>query len=657
MQTETDDRPDDQGLDNIVELQQNQPEQREVEHKCAVSFLRLFKPHDYFLEKYGDMYFGLNLVRMLLLKQRNRGQDAAGIASLYFPDQRQGQEHLYVKKHIGTNPTDGLYKKIMALDEARNTRLADNFRGDVFLGHLLYSTVLEILDKRFVHPVIKQSSVPALRIALAMNGNFANNHEQRDTRAEWGHHIASNSDMENLVEMLGHYLHDQWRSMLGNGTSVEDMNRDLDLRNMMSDLNSSLRGAFTLAGLLGNGDSFFVRDPKGIRPIHYFWNDELMVAASEPAAIESTLRNFGVRMENIRELSPGQMCIIKRDGRTSFPLYVDPREIEHRPCMFEDIYFSRPNNPGVQTKRRRLGELLADRVVEEVGLDKVVVSYVPNTSETAAIGLFREIDRIHHARVAERVFQMSKEGPVPAEKIGIMLDEGPIYSQLITKDAKLRGFITHEKERGSFIAGAYDALHDSSQRFSEYRLVIVEDSIVKGSTLQKNVIKTLMQAGYQDITIVSSCPQIRYPCCYGIEMSKLKEFIAFRAVVSLIGDQGLEPRLEEIRGASEKQQEKVDDDSDYIPERNLLSEIYSMFTDDEISGKIAELLRPEDMPHWNGKIRVIYPGVRTLRRGLDDLYGQMDAACVDGQYPEIGGKRMLNRALMNYFKGQDGKSY
>jgi len=625
----------------------------QIGHHCGIAFVRLRNDPGYYLEKYSDPYFLLNLVYLMLLRQRNRGQDAAGIATSFIPHHdRRDMEYLFKDKMISNDPVVDLYKSLLSTDRTGKC-IADERMGQVMIGHVLYSTMLSDVDYRYVHPVEKTDAWPNRRIAIAMNGNFANNKEQREFMRSLGKAPTSVSDMETLAESFGHFLALSHEKLAQSGMDVEEISKKLDLVDVMKRVNRQLQGAFAIEGIVGNGDSFFCRDPFGIRPLYYFQNEEFVVAASEPSAIATTFSSLGISSDDIQELPPGHIFIIKADGRIKLEQYSET--VEDRPCMFEPVYFNRPNNRGTYDIRKKLGSSLAGKVKDILGdLSDTIISYVPNTSLSAALGLYEELLNIQAADQAELILKMHQKGDLNRESIARILQSRPKFEQTLTKDHKIRTFISQKKDRLQLVATAYDAIEDSAAMFRGKRVLEVEDSVVKGTTLEKNVIRTLVMAGAKEIIVVSSCPQIRYPCPYGIEMSTLREFIAFRAAIDLVSQRGYQGFLEEIKLQAQYQQEKIDSDPEYLPE-NLVEKIYGLFGYDEISIKIGELVTPRDLD-WDGKIKVIYPDIEEHRQS----HGRgrnLDTACLDGTYPERGGLRVLNRALWNYFRNLDERAY
>jgi amidophosphoribosyltransferase len=624
-----------------------------IGHHCGIAFIRLRKPYEFYLEKYKDPDLLLTLMYLMLLRQRNRGLDAAGIATAFLPYvDRAEQEYLFKDKMISKDPVADLYASLIRRDN-QGTCLADERRGNVMMGHVLYSTLLSQVDYRFVHPVEKADAWPTKRIVIAMNGNFANNKEQRDFLRSVGQAPTSVSDIHTLGESFGHFLNLSHFRLSEKGFAIEEISKRLDLVEVMRKVNCQLKGAFAIEGIVGNGDAFFARDPHGIRPLYFAFNDEFVVAASEISAIENSFTGSGIEIGDIKELPPGHIFIIKSDGKIISEAYT--KDTDSRPCMFEPVYFNRPNNPGTYSIRKRLGELLAPRIWSTVDSEvKLVVSYVPNTSESAALGLYQELLEIQAREQRKAILALSQEGDLDGKTLESVLSNRVSFEQTLTKDGKIRTFITRESERNALVANAYDAIHDSAQDLKGKVLITVEDSVVKGTTLERNVIRTLAGAGATDILIVSSCPQIRYPCPYGIEMSKLHEFIAFRAALSLVQEQGKQAELKIIEELAQTQGQRMEDDPEFCPE-NLVARIYSLFSYDEISRKIAELVTP-DLVNSKLRVRVLFPPVDQLIEG-QGRGRAIDTACLDGTYPEIGGHRVLNRSLLNYFENRDEKAY
>lgn len=630
----------------------------DLEHKCGVAFIRLLKPYSYYVEKYDDEHILLNLMYLLLLRQRNRGQDAAGIGTCYIPyTERLDNEYMFKDKMISKDPVQDLYDELMEVHNDGG-RIADERKGNVMIGHTLYPTFLREADYRFVHPVEERSGWPTRRIMIAMNGNFANNREQRDFLRRIGQWPTATSDMATLIEKMGYYLGEEHDRHYRLGKSTEDISRDLDISQVMRKVNEKVRGAFSIVGIVGNGDAFFARDPHGIRPLHYFVDEDFIVAASEVSAIASTFMRFGTKIEDIKDMEPGHMMIVKNFGAVEIKRFAD--ETSNRPCQFESVYFSRPNNPDVYNSRKTLGKLLAPivkkTIVKKTGGDpnRIVLSYVPNTSESAAIGMFQELTDLRAEDNVTEILKLIERGELTGERLECLLRSDVKYEKALTKDAKLRTFIAQQDIRRQMVISAYDPVADVADNPEIKKIIKVEDSVVKGNTLEHNVILTLAISGYEDIYVVSSEPQVRYICCYGIEMSRLDELIAFRAAIELMKDKGLEHELKDIKERALVLQEMINKDQNFRPP-NLVSEIYSFSTYDEISDKVGQLVTPK-IEGRNVRVTVIYSTHDMLKAALgrgDNLC----MACLNGEYPEIGGARIINKALINYFDSKDEPAY
>lgn len=625
-----------------------------INHHCGIAYFRLLKPYEHYHWKYKDPYFLLNTIYLMLLRQRNRGLDGAGIATAFIPyTERYEDEYLHKDKMISRDPVVDLYDSMMKRDNTGHC-IADERKGNVMIGHVLYSTMLNSVNYRFVHPVEHTSPWPNRRIAIAMNGNFANNKEQREYLRSVGQAPTSQSDMEALVESFGHFLGLSHIRAVQAGLDTEEINQALDLVDVMRRVNNQLQGAFALEGIVGNGDSFFARDPFGIRPLYYAVTEDYVVAASEQSAIQSTLAPYGLEAAQIMELEPGHIFVVKADGTLIKGQYAD--EVQNRPCMFEPVYFNRPNNAGTYRVRKRLGAILAQEVWGRFSpLGDTVVSYVPNTSETAALGLYQELLEIQSKEQSRVIAQLAEQGKeLSPNRLEGILKNQIFFEQTLTKDLKIRTFITQKKDRHKLVVNAYDAIQDIALKYKGKRVIAVDDSIVKGTTLEKNVIRTLARAGVREIVIVSSCPQIRYPCPYGIEMSNLKEFIAFRATLELIQDHQMDEQFEELSNRALDVQEQIDEDPEFRPP-NLVGEMYSWFSTKQVSEKISQMVTPKEFQD-KVQVHVIYPEVEQLVEG-QGRGRNLDTACLDGDYPELGGLRVLNRALVNYFQQIDGKAY
>lgn len=621
---------------------------------CGVAWIRLRRPFDFYREKYGDGDFLVNLMHLLMLRQRNRGQDACGTATAYHFQDRFEQEYLFKDKMISPNPVPDWYN-MMTKNNDDGSRIADDRRGIVMIGHTLYSTILKGVDYRYVHPVEKESRWPSRRLVIAMNGNFANNEEQREFLRDIGKHPDTKSDMITLVEQMGHFLNREYERLRSQGHKGEELCHGIDMFKVMHETSKLVHGAYTIVGIVGNGDSFIARDPNAIRPAHYFINDELVIGASEPSAIASSLIPLNIDVSDIKELGPGEMILVKSSGDIKTGQFTKKRG--YNLCQFETPYFARVNNAGIYNDRKAEGASLAEKVVEKIpNIDQAIISYVPETSESAAIGLCKAVKRLRASSIVDRILDMAEKGKLSRKKLLQMVGSNPEYELTLTKDAKLRTFIAQPGIRKGLVASAYDVVYDMIKEFSHRPLILVEDSIVKGTTLEVNVCGTLARAGATDIYVVSSCPQIRYTCCYGIEMSNLKEFVAFRAAIDLLREKGMLDWLEEIGEVARFQDKKISDNRHYKPKRNLVQEIYAQSKYDEVSDRIGRLITPKNIPGWDGRVQVIYPTPEmhkvSIGHGRD-----LCMACLDGNYPEPGGFRVLNKALVNFFDKKNDIAY
>jgi amidophosphoribosyltransferase len=598
---------------------------------CGIVLLRLLKERSYYSDRYGDEYFALRKVRELMSRQRNRGQDAVGLASCVLPEARElEREYLFIDKVLGQLGLEELFSSLFGASSNDTRKAEARSAASAFVGHLLYSTLLSELDVKFVHPVEKPSSIPARRVALALNGNFANNREQRRFLRSLGHFPTSMSDVQALTECFGHFLDKQVLDVAG--LSGPEIDARLDLASVMKHVHLQLKGAYAISGLLGNGFSFLARDPHGIRPLYYAADDEVIVGASEENAIQSAFRSEGMSRSKIQELPPGHILVVRPDGSWTVSKFAE--DVYSGTCMLESVYFSRVEGPGVYTSRKNFGRSVAQqtyRMLAAHGHDAGVVSHVPNSAEPAALGLY------------EGLVQLRDKNPRP--------DAKPFrLESVITKDTKLRTFIASSSSRKDIISSVYNVMTDTVQSLGDSPLVLMEDSIIKGSTLQRRIVDLLAKAGTTSLFIVSSCPQLRFICPYGIEMASLGELLAFRAAVSLIQKRGQQAVLDETFAAARAQQERIDADTHFTPE-NLVQRIYDRSTYEDISLEIAEHLKPAG---WQGELFVLYPRVDGFR---DSLGAKRNDSCISGDYPEAGGLRVLNRALLNYFEKSDAKAY
>lgn len=630
----------------------------QIKHECGIALIRLLKPIEYYKEKYGSWMYGLNRLYLMMEKQHNRGQDGAGVVSVKI-DQRPGTEYIFRERSIRQNPIEAIFKHIFgSFDEySPNDKtvfqdidwVKDNlpFIGDVYLGHLRYGTFgRNSVD--FCHPVMRNNNWKSRNLALAGNFNMTNVDEIFDHLIELGQHPKSYTDTETVLENIGHFLDEENQYLFRKFKNERFTNReisnliekDLDIAKILEQSSKRWDGGYVISGIIGHGDAFVARDPWGIRPAYYYKNDEVVVVASERPVIQTA---FKVRWNEVAEVQPGHALIIKKDGTVSEEMVRVPQK--RKSCSFERIYFSRGSDKLIYTERKRLGELLIPQVLEAVDhdIENTVFSYIPNTAETAFLGMMRGLEK----QLNEWKIQRLKElGPDADEKeIQKVLSMTHRSEKIAIKDVKMRTFITDDDNRDEMVAHVYDVTYGIVQNQKD-NLVIIDDSIVRGTTLKKSILKILDRLHPRKVIIVSSAPQIRFPDCYGIDMAKLGDFCAFSAAIELLKDQGKQNVIDEVYNKCKAQQ--------YLPKEeivNYVKGIYAEFTDEEVSTKIAKMLTPEDM---RAEVQIVYQTVGNLHQACPNDKGDW---YFTGDYPTPGGNKVVNTAFINYIEGKNQRAY
>ena len=632
-------------------------------HECGLALVRLRKPITWFQEQYGDPAWGLRKLYLLMEKQHNRGQDGAGIASVRF-DMPPGEAFLERARSGKRNPVERLFDdaltpiRSMSEEALRTISIPDLKKklpllGEVLLGHLRYGT-FGGRSADACHPFVRRSIIASRNLALAGNFNLTNSPELFDLLVEYGLAPVGGSDTGVVLEKIGYSLdreHDHLISTVGPGSFAglegralaKEVSFQLDYGRILERATEKFDGGYTLGALVGNGDCFACRDPAGIRPAFVLITDDVVAVASERPALAAV---FDVPVELIHPLEPGHVLSVKRDGTVSTQRFAAPRPI--RQCTFERIYFSRGNDHEIYEERKRLGENLAPRILERLGetVDHAVFSFIPNTSESAYLGLIQETERIMRERAADEVCQLVAEGKATPDRIRALMDVRVRAEKVAHKDQKLRTFITHDAARRDLVSHVYDITRGTVRPGDT--LIAVDDSIVRGTTLRDSIITILSRLNPARILVASSAPPILYPDCYGIDMSQLGRFIAFEAAINLVRERGDEAVLDEVESLCKAQ--------DHLPAermKNHVRLIYDRFTQDEISAEIARLIRPKT-GEWHGEVEVVYQTIEGLRRAMPNHTGDW---YFTGDYPTPGGYRVLNRAFLNWRKRSDSRSY
>ncbi|MBL9147812.1 MAG: amidophosphoribosyltransferase [Phycisphaerae bacterium] len=631
-----------------------------IKHECGLALLRLRKPLSWFRETTGDPLWGLRRLFLLMEKQHNRGQDGAGIATVKF-DMPAGEAFITRERTAKRNAIERLFDQAMRPLASLSARDLDTlsegelkrripFLGEVMIGHLRYGTHSG-RDTALCHPYLRHNNTASRVVALAGNFNLTNSAELFGKLVEYGLHPVGDSDTQVALEKIGYFLdreHEHLAATMGPGSFrslegwelAEGVSRDLDLTRIIRRATERFDGGYVFAGMLGNGDAFVCRDPAGIRPCFVYESDACVAIASERAALVTT---FNANPDDIRPLPRAHVLSLKRDGRVSVERFTD--DLADRQCTFERIYFSRGNDRDIYRERKALGRQLAPRLLETLGgtCRNAVFGFIPNTSETAYLGLMEELDRIERERAAHEIAALAVAGKLTPEAIASFAASRPRGEKIAQKDQRLRTFITHDAARTSLVSHVYDVTPGTV--LNDDALVVVDDSIVRGTTLRESIITMLARLNPRRIVVASSSPPIMYPDCYGIDMSQLGKFIAFEAAVGLLADRGQEDLLNEIERDCVAQ-------ASLPPERmkNHVRRIYDRFTLEEISAKIASLVRSRQLASmgWKGDITVVYQTVEGLHAAMPDHRGDW---YFTGEYPTPGGYRVLNTAYLHWRRG------
>ncbi|MBL7944370.1 MAG: amidophosphoribosyltransferase [Flavobacteriales bacterium] len=631
-----------------------------IKHECGIALLRLKQPLHYYTEKYGTAFYGLNKMYLLMEKEHNRGQDGAGLANIKL-DVEPGKKYISRIRSNDSNAIRDVFSKVMGrfadLEKYQPEKLKDPyflkdnyaFTGEVFLGHLRYGTFGGHGIEN-CHPFLRQNNWMTRNLVLAGNFNMTNVDELFGLLVDLGQHPKEKADTVTVMEKIGHFLDEENQKLFdiynsqgySNRQISERIAKHLDVQSVLVRSTRDFDGGYAMVGMFGHGDAFVLRDPHGIRPAYWYEDDEICVVASERPPIQTA---FNIPVEQIHELEPGHAYIIKKDGTTAVKKIREPQE--KTSCSFERIYFSRGSDKDIYLERQQLGREVVPRILETVNndLDHTVFSYIPNTAETAFYGMIKELEDVLNGWKAKEIGELSATGKLTPEALQTIIRRRARIDKIALKDVKLRTFITQDSARDDMVAHVYDITYGTINRGVD-NLVVIDDSIVRGTTLKKSIIKMLDRLGPKRIIIVSSAPQIRYPDCYGIDMSRMGEFIAFQAAVSLLEERGMKHILDTVyikcRDQENAPKETV---------KNYVREVYEPFTADEISAKIAQLVTP---PNINAKVDIIYQSIEGLHKAIPGHSGDW---YFTGNYPTPGGNKVVNKAFMNYMEGKGGRSY
>ncbi len=633
-----------------------------ITHECGVALVRLKQPIAYYQEKYGTPLWGLHQLFLLMEKQHNRGQDGAGVACVKF-DVPAGEPYMFRERNVENNPLDRIFQSLLARynqliaesaihpEFVSSVKKGYDFCGELYLGHLRYGTSGGY-NLSACHPYFRRSSWPTRNLVLAGNFNMTNTAELNAHLISKGQHPIFATDTQALLEMIGFHLDEEderlYQELKAQGLTGTEITRRIntaiDPARVLREAGKDWDGGYSLIGALGNGDAFVTRDPSGIRPCHWFENDEVVAFASERAPL-CTVFNLGP--EQVSEVAPGSVVVLKHHG--------DVRVEQIRPalpkssCTFERIYFSRGNDAEIYAERKALGAGLADQIWQGIGgdLEHSVFSYIPNTAEVAYFGLMSELRFRRRAQVKQTLLDAAKAGKLDEAMVDdLILRNWPRGEKIVSKDVKLRTFIGQEKWRNNLASHVYDITYGVVA--PEDNLVCVDDSIVRGTTLRRSILRILRRLRPKKIIIASTAPQIRYPDCYGIDMSELGKFIAFEAAVALLKERGQGGLLTEVYHACREELSKHS-----TQPVNHVCRIYQQFTPDELSVKITELVSPP-AGEWKGEVEIIYQTLDNLHRALPGHTGDW---YFSGKYPTPGGYRVVNQAYINYFEKAEGRSY
>lgn len=628
-----------------------------IKHECGIALVRLLKPLEYYIEKYGTATYGLDKMYLLMEKQHNRGQDGAGIANIKF-DVEPGERYISRYRSNDQQPIKDIFGKINAkfqsvydynpalMKDANWLKKNVAFTGELSLGHLRYGTFggnsIELC-----HPFLRQNNWMTKNLVVAGNFNLTNVDELFDILVEIGQHPKQKSDTVTVMEKIGHYLdegnqalYDQFRA---EGHSRKEISkliaRDLDLQKILKNSAADWDGGYAMAGLLGHGDAFVLRDPSGIRPAFFYQDDEVVVVASERPVIQTA---FNVPIDTVNEIKPGHALIIKKDGNVTQKMVREP--LEKKACSFERIYFSRASDKDIYKERKQLGRNIVPQVLNSIDNDlkNSVFSFIPNTAEVSFYGMMKGMQEKLNEIKLNKIKALG-DNPSDEDMQQILALRNRI-EKIAIKDAKLRTFITQDSSRDDLVAHVYDITYGSV--YETDNLVIIDDSIVRGTTLKKSILRILDRLNPKKIVVVSSAPQIRYLDCYGIDMAKLGDFIAFQAAIALLKDHGKENIIEETYQKCKAQEG--------LPKEEIINHvkaIYAPFTAEEVSKKISELLTPESM---KAEVDIVYQSIEGLHEACPDHTGDW---YFTGDYPTPGGNMVINRAFIYYVEGIDKRAY
>jgi len=631
----------------------------QIKHECGVAFIRLLKPLSFYQKKYGTALYGLNKLYLLMEKQHNRGQDGAGVATIKL-DIEPGKRYISRHRSMASNAVADIFeyiqKKFADIQKEQPEKMLDaewlkenvSFTGEVLLGHLRYGTHGKNSIEN-CHPFLRQNNWQTRNLVIAGNFNMTNVDELLQQLYDLGQHPKEKADTITVLEKIGHFLDTENQGLFdqykreGHDDNMEISKliaKDLDVAKILRKSARSWDGGYTIAGIIGHGDAFVMRDPSGIRPAFYYANDEIVVAASERPALQTA---FNIPIEDIKEIKPGHALIVKKSGKISEDMFMEP--LERKSCSFERIYFSRGSDADIYRERKQLGRLLCPQILDAVNNDikNTVFSYIPNTAEVAFYGMVEGVHK--YIKKYQRDTLLNREDKISDEELTEVLSLAPRVEKIAIKDVKLRTFITQDADRSEMVAHVYDTTYGLINKDSD-TLVVLDDSIVRGTTLKQSILKILDRLGPKKIVVVSSAPQIRFPDCYGIDMSRMGEFVAFEAAISLLKEMKREDIILDVY--------KKCKDSASLPKEeveNYVKAIYESFTDQQVSDRIAQIITPKEI---NAEVKVIYQTLDNLHKSCPDHTGDW---YFSGDFPTPGGNKVVNRAFVNWMEGKNQRGY
>lgn len=628
----------------------------QIKHECGIAFIRLLKPLEYYKAKYGTSFYGVNKMYLLMEKQHNRGQDGAGIANIKL-DTEPGMRYINRIRSVAASPIKDIFTRIYNEYEAiqeKNPDLLDDvnwlknnaqFTGEVFLGHLRYGTFGDN-SEQYLHPFIRHNNWKTRTLTIAGNFNLTNVDELFKNLIDIGQHPIETSDTVTVLEKIGHFLDEEVnriyfenKAQYSKKTMTDFIINNIDVADILKKSSKAWDGGYAMAGLIGHGDSFILRDPSGIRPAYWYHDDEIVVAASERPVIQTA---FNIREEHIEEIKPGHALIVKKNGEFGQHQILQP--LERKSCSFERIYFSRGTDVDIYQERKNLGIRLVPKVLQSLdyNIQNTVFSYIPNTASVAFRGLAEGLESHCNSVKKDKLFELKNP---TAQEIEDILSMKPRIEKVAVKDVKMRTFITQDNQRDDLVAHVYDITYGSLRRDKD-NLVILDDSIVRGTTLKQSILRILDRLGPKKIIVVSSAPQIRYPDCYGIDMAKLNDFIAFQACIALLKEKKMQSVINEVYKKTKEELLKPKEE-----QINQVKNIYRPFTAEQISAKISELLTPKDI---KAEVEIIYQSIEDLHLAIPNDKGDW---YFTGDYPTPGGNRVVNKSFVNYIEGNNSRAY